>query len=255
NFGLANGLHVVDTAQTGYIQRKMVKLLEDLQVTYNGTVEDACKHIISFDYGGDNFDGSKIIYRNGEPLFMDVESIVNKLNADHEWSKYGNESKNKIEVLDDNKDMETLTKAFDKTVQISDKKEDDVDKLSMMFEKKMNIKNTNGITNDLDKKTIQIKGKVCVNDDEFNNATLGFSFEKALCDIFNVKYKGQENINKEIVDVLKKTLNKNSFGDVSITKYIGEKRNVVDFEGIKNGRKINVSVKSSFILDVLRMRM
>lgn len=83
----------VKTATTGYIQRKMVKLMEDLQVTYKGTVEDASKNIISFDYGGDNFDGAKIIYRGGEALFMDIDSIVNKLNADHEWEEY---NKNKI---------------------------------------------------------------------------------------------------------------------------------------------------------------
>jgi DNA-directed RNA polymerase beta' subunit len=85
NFGLANGLHVVDTAETGYVQRKMVKMLEDLTVSYDGSVRDAYNHIISFDYGGDNFDGAKIIYRDSQPLFMDIDSICNKLNADYEW--------------------------------------------------------------------------------------------------------------------------------------------------------------------------
>jgi DNA-directed RNA polymerase beta' subunit len=97
----------VKTADTGYMQRKMVKLLEDLQVTYRGTVEDSAKHIISFDYGGDNFDGSKIIYRNNEPLFMDIDTICNKLNADHEWEQFQSKLKNKIEVIEEEKEMNT----------------------------------------------------------------------------------------------------------------------------------------------------
>ena len=75
------------TAETGYVQRKMVKMLEDLTVAHDGSVRDAYNHVISFDYGGDNFDGSKIIYRDSQPLFMDVESVCNKLNADYEWAQ------------------------------------------------------------------------------------------------------------------------------------------------------------------------
>lgn len=77
----------VKTAETGYVQRKMVKMLEDLTVAYDGSVRDAYNHVISFDYGGDNFDGAKIIYRDSQPLFMDVDSICNKLNADYEWEQ------------------------------------------------------------------------------------------------------------------------------------------------------------------------
>ena len=36
-FGLANGLQVYDTADTGYIQRQLVKAMEDLVVQYDGT--------------------------------------------------------------------------------------------------------------------------------------------------------------------------------------------------------------------------
>ena len=75
------------TAETGYVQRKMVKMLEDLTVAHDGSVRDAYNHVISFDYGGDNFDGSKIIYRDSQPLFMDVDSVCNKLNADYEWAQ------------------------------------------------------------------------------------------------------------------------------------------------------------------------
>jgi DNA-directed RNA polymerase beta' subunit len=51
NFCLANGLHVVDTADTGYIQRKLVKKLEDFMVKYDGTVRNAKNLLTQCIYG------------------------------------------------------------------------------------------------------------------------------------------------------------------------------------------------------------
>lgn len=60
NFGLANGLHVVDTADSGYTSRKFVKATEDLVVAYDLTVRNAANVIVQFSYGDDNMDPSKI---------------------------------------------------------------------------------------------------------------------------------------------------------------------------------------------------
>ena len=43
----------VKTAYTGYIQRRLMKLLESLRVCYDGTVRDSAGHIIINKYGGD----------------------------------------------------------------------------------------------------------------------------------------------------------------------------------------------------------
>ena len=51
NFGLANGLQVRDTATTGYIQRRLIKALEDLSVKYDGTIRTANNQIIQYVYG------------------------------------------------------------------------------------------------------------------------------------------------------------------------------------------------------------
>ena len=51
NFGLANGLMVRDTAETGYIQRRLVKALEDMSVRYDGTVRNANDLIVQYVYG------------------------------------------------------------------------------------------------------------------------------------------------------------------------------------------------------------
>lgn len=60
NFALADGLHVRDTSETGYLQRKLVKALEDLQVAGDGSVRDASHAIVSFRYGGDGMDACAI---------------------------------------------------------------------------------------------------------------------------------------------------------------------------------------------------
>ena len=60
NFALANGLIVRDTADTGYIQRQLVKAMEDLVVQHDGTVRDANMNITQFHYGEDGINSTKI---------------------------------------------------------------------------------------------------------------------------------------------------------------------------------------------------
>ena len=60
NFGLANGLQVRDTSQTGYIQRRLIKGLEDLKVEYDMTVRNNKGRIVQFSYGDDHFDSTKV---------------------------------------------------------------------------------------------------------------------------------------------------------------------------------------------------
>ena len=60
NFCLANGLHVRDTADTGYIQRQLVKAMEDLTVQYDGSVRDSRMNVVQFKYGEDGINATKI---------------------------------------------------------------------------------------------------------------------------------------------------------------------------------------------------
>jgi DNA-directed RNA polymerase II subunit RPB1 len=50
----------VKTAETGYIQRRLVKALEDLMVCYDGTVRNSLGDLIQFVYGEDGMDGAFI---------------------------------------------------------------------------------------------------------------------------------------------------------------------------------------------------
>ena len=53
---------LIDTAvkasETGYIQRKIVKLMEDLKVDYDYTVRNSSGCIIQFVYGNDGMDAT-----------------------------------------------------------------------------------------------------------------------------------------------------------------------------------------------------
>jgi len=59
NFGLANGLHVVDTAESGYINRRLIKCMEDLAVQYDGTIRNGNNVIIQYVYGDSHLDQVK----------------------------------------------------------------------------------------------------------------------------------------------------------------------------------------------------
>lgn len=59
NFGLANGLQVRDTAKTGYIQRQLIKGLEDLSIKYDMTNRNSKNVIIQYIYGENGIEQSK----------------------------------------------------------------------------------------------------------------------------------------------------------------------------------------------------
>ncbi|EOA91424.1 uncharacterized protein SETTUDRAFT_177979 [Exserohilum turcica Et28A] len=65
----------VKTAETGYIQRRLVKALEDVMVKYDGTVRNSMGDIVEFVYGEDGLDGAHIenqsmdIIMSSEPDF------------------------------------------------------------------------------------------------------------------------------------------------------------------------------------------
>ncbi len=60
NFMNITGLTVFDTSDTGYIQRRLVKAMEDAKINYDNTVRNASGTIIQFIYGEDGMDGTKI---------------------------------------------------------------------------------------------------------------------------------------------------------------------------------------------------
>jgi DNA-directed RNA polymerase beta' subunit len=75
NFGLANGLQVRDTSSTGYIQRRLIKGLEDLKVEYDMTVRNNRGKIVQFAYGDDGIDSTRVEAQSIPLVGMSIEDI------------------------------------------------------------------------------------------------------------------------------------------------------------------------------------
>jgi len=82
------------TAETGYIQRRLVKALEDVIIRYDGTVRNGMGHIIQFFYGDDNLDGASVEFQTiphyGAPM--------SKIHAVYSWNGGPHESETSASV-------------------------------------------------------------------------------------------------------------------------------------------------------------
>ena len=65
----------VKTAESGYIQRRLVKALEDLMVKHDGTVRNSREDIIQFYYGEEGFDGTAIEHQVLDTLLMSNDEL------------------------------------------------------------------------------------------------------------------------------------------------------------------------------------
>merc|ERR1719192_1235004 len=70
----------VKTAETGYMQRRLVKALEDLCVQYDGTVRNSSSEVIQFEYGGDNLDP---LMMEGKDRPVDFARVLDHVKANH----------------------------------------------------------------------------------------------------------------------------------------------------------------------------
>ena len=62
----------VKTSETGYVQRRLVKAMEDAKVYYDNTVRNAAGVIIQYIYGEDGMDGCKIEVQHVPTIDMDM---------------------------------------------------------------------------------------------------------------------------------------------------------------------------------------
>lgn len=72
------------TARSGYMQRRIIKLCEDIHITYDGTVRDQSGKVYQFIFGGNGYDPRKLIKVNKKPTFTNVEKITERLNIKYE---------------------------------------------------------------------------------------------------------------------------------------------------------------------------
>ena len=72
------------TATSGYMQRRIVKLTEDIKVQYDGSVRDTSGKIYQHAYGGTGIDPTMTIKVNGKHEACDIARLADKLNMNHE---------------------------------------------------------------------------------------------------------------------------------------------------------------------------
>jgi DNA-directed RNA polymerase beta' subunit len=72
------------TATSGYMQRRIVKLTEDIKIHNDGTVRDVTGHIYQIVYGENGLDPTCTVKVNGEQEFCDISRMVTKLNMEEE---------------------------------------------------------------------------------------------------------------------------------------------------------------------------
>jgi DNA-directed RNA polymerase II subunit RPB1 len=68
----------VKTSETGYIQRRLEKALEDVMVKYDGTVRNSMEHIIQFLYGEDGIAGERLEGMKIPLIEMDNKKLENR---------------------------------------------------------------------------------------------------------------------------------------------------------------------------------
>ena len=79
----------IKTADTGYIQRKLVKILEDIKVGYDGMVRNANDKVIQLVYGGNGVNVEKQIQQKINLMKSDNDAILSKyIYTEDELSKF-----------------------------------------------------------------------------------------------------------------------------------------------------------------------
>ncbi|KAK3336761.1 hypothetical protein B0T19DRAFT_50601 [Cercophora scortea] len=92
----------VKTAETGYIQRRLVKALEDSEAQYDGTVRNSLGDIIQFVYGEDGLDGISIEKQRMDQLNISTPAFEERYRLD---VMDQNRSYNALQALEYGKEM------------------------------------------------------------------------------------------------------------------------------------------------------
>jgi DNA-directed RNA polymerase II subunit RPB1 len=75
----------IKTAQSGYIQRKLVKKMEDLVKSYSdGLVVNSKNVVVQFNYQN-NFDPARLVRVGDKMSFINIKTTVDHLNTEAEW--------------------------------------------------------------------------------------------------------------------------------------------------------------------------
>jgi hypothetical protein len=88
---------VATTAKTGYMQRRIIKVCEDIQVKYDGTVRDTTGKIYQLAYGNNGLDPTSTVKVNGKQEACDISRMVARLNLKFELEQEQKQENKKLE--------------------------------------------------------------------------------------------------------------------------------------------------------------
>ena len=69
----------VRTSQSGYLQRRLINALQDLEVKYDGTVRETRGQIVQFVYGDDGVDPSKSDYGKSVNVSRIIQNVTGEV--------------------------------------------------------------------------------------------------------------------------------------------------------------------------------
>jgi DNA-directed RNA polymerase II subunit RPB1 len=70
----------ISTSTTGYLQRRIVKTIEDVKCNYLNMIVNDKNSIVQFAYGDDGMDNSKLVQKNGGLSFIDIARKAEQIN-------------------------------------------------------------------------------------------------------------------------------------------------------------------------------
>ncbi|MHC1631147.1 MAG: DNA-directed RNA polymerase subunit A' [Methanotrichaceae archaeon] len=68
----------IRTSQSGYLQRRLINALQDLEVQYDGTVKETRGTIVQFDYGEDGIDPTRKDYASPVNVHRIIQNVLEK---------------------------------------------------------------------------------------------------------------------------------------------------------------------------------
>ena len=86
------------TATSGYMQRRIIKLTEDMKIQYDGTVRDIPGKIYQLSYGECGVDPTCTVKVKGEQEVCDLSRMVARLNMKHEIEEKKNSARKVVRV-------------------------------------------------------------------------------------------------------------------------------------------------------------
>ncbi|KAJ3309606.1 DNA-directed RNA polymerase II subunit rpb1, partial [Blyttiomyces sp. JEL0837] len=100
----------IKTAETGYIQRRLVKSLEDVMCQYDSTVRNSAGEIIQFLYGEDGMDGARLESQALESMKFDNREFDQKYRIDVTDPRY------KLSSVDDRVTAELMNESLSQSL-------------------------------------------------------------------------------------------------------------------------------------------